>query len=366
MFRGRRPNSRGVLFWRLAFTGSLSLAMSPNASAQTPLPDSAALDRVMRAQADSGFTGVVLVAVGDSVVWRGAYQARGPKLTAGSAFWIASMTKSFTAAAVLKLCDQHRLALQDSLATLFPDVPADKRAITVRQLLTHTAGFSSTYTGGGITSRRAAVAAILAQPLARVPGSGYEYEDDSYELLAAIIEVASGSTWEAYTQRQLLVPAGLTQTGFWCRHPTSVPRPVASYEGVSSRCDSVDVGTSRDDWGHRGANGMSSTADDLLRWMRALAAPKTLGIVGPFDIGIPQVWVRREGAFDISSGYGTRVYTRDGRVTEVWLSGSGDDGHTGVVRALTDGITVIVLSNAGFRGKATWSSLVAHRLFPRG
>jgi CubicO group peptidase (beta-lactamase class C family) len=340
----------------------LAPAVSP-AQQDPPSPDS--IEQVMRTAVDSGFTGVVLVARGDSIIWRSAYDSSGPVLTPGSAFWIASMTKSFTAAAVLKLCDQRRLSLEDSISSILPDVPPDKRSITIRQLLTHTAGFGTTYTGGELASRSEAVRAILAQPLARSPGSGYEYEDGSYELLAAIVEVVSGVAWEDYLQRELLTPAGLTQTGFWCRHPAPVPRPVPGIDGTSSHCDAAAAGTALDDWGHRGANGMSSTVDDLLRWAHALASPATLGFAGSFNPGAPQVWARREGRFDISSGYGTRVYMREGTVTEVWISGSGDDGHTGVVRMLSSGTTIIVLSNAGMRNGATWGALVAHRLAPR-
>ncbi len=100
--------------------------------------------------------------------------------------------------------------------------------------------------------------------------------------------------------------------------------------------------------------------------MHALAAPETLGIAGSYGLTVPQEWVRREGVFDTSSGYGTRIYSKGGRVTEVWLSGSGDDGHTGVVRSLPGGTTISALSNAGFRGDATWGSHVAQRLLPRG
>src|SRR6185295_8465994 len=154
-----------------------------------------------------------------------------------------SITKSFTAAAVLKLNVQRRLALLDGIASFFPETPADKRAITVRQLLTHTAGFGSTYSGGGIASRREAVAAILGQPLARRPGAGYQYEDDSYELLAAIVEVVSGVSWETFVERELLRPAGLTHTGFWCQSRLAVPAPIAGRSGVIRRCGPGDQGT---------------------------------------------------------------------------------------------------------------------------
>jgi hypothetical protein len=79
----------------------------------------------------------------------------------------------------------------------------------------------------------------------------------------------------------------------------------------------------------------------------------------------PRIRVRREGRFDVSYGFGARVYTDSGTVAEVMHSGSGDDGHTGIVRTLRSGETFIVLSNAGMRDGATWSSVVGQRIAPR-
>ena len=109
---------------------------------------------------------------------------------------------------------------------------------------------------------------------------------------------------------------------------------------------------------------MSSTAADLLRWTRALGAHgRVLSAASRTALATPRVLVRHEGDADVHYGYGVRVYTVGGRVTEVMHSGSGDDGHTGVVRVLGGGrLTVIVLSNAGMHAGTTWSSYVGHRL----
>lgn len=334
------------------------------ATLHAQVSDSDSLDAFLRRQAGRGFAGVVTVATADSVLWQGAYGPPHTTRGAGRAFWIASITKSFTAAAILLLAHQGSLSLDDSLPAFFPETPPDKRPITIRQLLTHSAGFGSTYTGGGLSTREAAVRAILSQPLARRPGTGYQYENDGYELLAAIIEVRSGTEWADFLRQRLLLPLGLRQTGFWCSpHPGRAP-PVALGDSTTS-CTMADLHTPRDDWGHRGANGMSSTAADLLRWARLLSHPPMQWSAILEPIGRPALWVRREGAYDVWSGLGSRVYTKGGRVTELWLSGSGDDGHTSVVRALDTGRIIIVLSNSGRRGDATWSSFIALQVLPR-
>src|SRR5690349_13600274 len=101
---------------RLVLATIAVLLVSPTASALRgqARPDTAAIDRIARAQADSGFNGVVLVAVGDSVVLHRTYGPRRFRLRTG--FWIGSMTKGFTAAAILALQQDGRLSVRDSIA----------------------------------------------------------------------------------------------------------------------------------------------------------------------------------------------------------------------------------------------------------
>jgi CubicO group peptidase (beta-lactamase class C family) len=105
------------------------------ASAQTP----ARLNAIARAQADSGFAGVVLVARDSVVMMEKAFSPRdGNPLSVSSQFNIGSMTKGFTAAAILRLRSQHRLSFSDPISRFFPHAPESKRGITVFHVLTHT------------------------------------------------------------------------------------------------------------------------------------------------------------------------------------------------------------------------------------
>jgi CubicO group peptidase (beta-lactamase class C family) len=295
------------------------------------------MDRTVRAQADSGFSGVVLVAVNGSVLLRRAYAAHHQRLRPNSPFWIASMTKGFTAAAILRLQAEGRLKVTDSIGRFIANAPRDKAGITIHQLLTHTAGLGGEYTGGGITERSRAVHAILSQDLIFQPGRGYKYGDDDYELLAAIIEIASEKKWEDYLRTRFLVPLHLKSVGFACENPP-FSKPVC-------------------DWGHKGANGMFASADDILRWSRWLITNAAMN-----EMGRPQILVRKDPPYDVSYGYGVRIYTLNGKVVEIMHSGSGDNEHTSIVRNLGNGLTIIVLSNAGQHEGTTWASFVAHRL----
>jgi CubicO group peptidase (beta-lactamase class C family) len=305
--------------------------------ARIAAPNPARFDAIARAQADSGFSGVVLVARDTVILLERAYAppTRRPVAILRQ-FNIGSMTKGFTAAALLRLRSQHRLSFNDPISDFFPYGPPEKRGITIFHLLTHTSGLRGHSAGTGIMRREGAVNAILSLPLDYPPGTHYRYSDDDYQLLAAIIEVSSRTTWEDYIQRELLEPARMTGTGF---------------QGG--------------DWGHKGANGMRSTARDMFRWVNSIQDARLFSRAESVELGSPLMHVRSEPPFEIHYGYGTRVYVRNGRVAEIMHSGSGDAGNTGIARVLADGTIIIVLSNAGMHRGTTWASYLGQRLVAR-
>jgi CubicO group peptidase (beta-lactamase class C family) len=287
--------------------------------------------------ADSGFSGVVLVAKDTVIIMNKAFSpAAGRPLSIQSQFNIGSMTKGFTAAAILRLRSQHRLSFSDPISRFFPFAPESKRGITVFHLLTHTSGIRGHSAGAGIVRRDGAASAILAQPVDDPPGTRYRYMDDDYQLLAAIIEIASGQSWEDYISHELLQPARMYST---------------SFQGG--------------DWGHKGANGMRSTSRDMYRWLSAIHHEQLFGRAESREMESPLMHVRSEPPFEIHYGYGSRIYVRNGRIAEVMHSGSGDSNNTSIARLLSDGTMVVVLSNAGMHHGTTWAAYVAQRLIPR-
>src|SRR2546422_6011819 len=166
-----------------------------------------------------GFSGSVLVAVNDTVILDDGFghtdAAAKYSVTPATLFNIASITKTFTALGILKLEESGLLKLTDSLGKFFKVVPADKRAITIHELLTHTSGLQQHYVDMGVSSREPAVKNILDDTVKFVPGSDFQYSNENYELLAAIIEVVSGKSYERFTDDAILAPAKMTNTHFW-------------------------------------------------------------------------------------------------------------------------------------------------------
>src|SRR4029079_17357401 len=130
--------------------------------------------------------------------------------TPDTSYPIASVSKHFTAAAILRLADQGRLGLDDPLSRFFPAARPRIGALTLRHLLDHTSGL----TRGGPTPRAAALSVLERGGTARGQGEDWDYSNYNYSLLGLVIEKASGRDYGRYIQEEFAAPLGLTGTGY--------------------------------------------------------------------------------------------------------------------------------------------------------
>jgi CubicO group peptidase (beta-lactamase class C family) len=327
----------------------------------------ARVDSLVTSEARAGFSGVVLIARGDSVLLHQAYgnaaAARPP--TGEPAFWLASNSKQFTATAILRLQEAGRLRVTDSIGTFFKDVPADKRAITIHQLLTHTSGLPSADKAEGVLDRDRAVAEILRLRLGSRPGESYSYSNDGYTLLAAIVDVASDVGFDAFVRDSLLGRAGLTHSGVWGQERPDAPIAALADPRHAKR-DSPTIyrdGHSVGNWGYRGPGGAYATAGDVQRWIRALRSGRILGDPSLRALLGRHVMVREDTSSQSFAGYGWGVRVEQGR--DVSYGHVGDDdwlGHNGVIRFDPEGGIVVVLSNSGEVDGEGWASRVNRKI----
>lgn len=293
------------------------------------------LDRQLGLEAEAGFSGAVLVSRRGTVLLDKAYGAvDGTPMRPSTRFWIASMGKQFTAAAVLHAEERGLLHLADPLSRFFPDAPADKARLTLLQLLTHQSGLPQRYVAQGVSDRSAAVRLILGQPAESSPGTRFSYSNDNYCLAAAALEVATGRRYEAYVRDALLRPSGLKDTGFAATTGAHLVAPAR--QARPSRL-------SRRDWGTVGAGGMFSTTRDLHAWYAALRGGKVLGPESVALLFTPYVAIS-EG----TSGLGWFLSRPDDRVKRVFTRGNDSFGPNGLVYAYPDAdVVVVILSHAG-------------------
>ena len=337
----------------------LSLAL-----AQAGDPSSIArVDSLATSEARAGFSGVVLIAQGDSVLLDRAYGKVAATAAAGGepAFWLASNSKQFTAAAILRLQEAGRLRVTDSIGVFFKDVPLDKRAITIHQLLTHTSGLPTSYKAEGVVDRDGAVSVILRQRLGSRPGEKYSYSNDGYNLLAAIVDIASGVGFDAFLRDSLFRPVGMMHSGVWGQEQPDVPiATLADPRHTTGRLPTIyRDGRSVGNWGYRGPGGVYATASDVHRWIQALRSGRILSESSLRAMLGRHVLVREDTTVQNFAGYGWGVRVEHGR--DVSYGHVGDDdwlGHNGVIRFTPEGSIVVVLSNSGEVDGEGWASRV--------
>lgn len=243
-----------------------------------------------RTQAPSA---VVAIVRDDRVVFRKAYGFReGERRLAadvGTLYEIGSITKQFTAAAILQLRDGGKLALDDKLSKYLPDAPhADE--VTLRQLLSHTSGLPEYLDGPGVeqeATRPATFAQLMARiagkPLVFAPGSRMTYNNSGYILLGRVIEVVSHQSYRDYVRRHLLDRAGMKRT-FTVADESRLADMAVGYRiehGAVQRAPTI-----HDSFGWSAGN-LVSTVDDLVSWSNALAHGKIVSGASYKDMTTP-------------------------------------------------------------------------------
>jgi CubicO group peptidase (beta-lactamase class C family) len=222
--------------------------------------------------------GTVLAARGDRIVYCEGFgmadrEAR-IAATCHTVFDVGSITKQFTAAAILKLEAMGKLRVTEPISAYVGPVPADKRGITVHHLLTHTAGFEEALGDDyDPLSRDAMLSGALASTLLSAPGEEFHYSNLGYSVLAAIVEKVSGIGYEQFLAEHLFAPAGMRSTGY------VLPRWVHDQVAVEYDADGNGRGRPYEHpwavdgphWNLRGNGGILSTARDMFRWHRALS-----------------------------------------------------------------------------------------------
>ncbi len=289
----------------------------------------------------------LLVARGDEVLYRGAVGradiAAGTPLTADGLFRIGSVTKQFSAAAVLRLAEDGKLSLDDPLSKFVPDYPSGDK-VTVRQLLDHTSGIRSYTDMPGMMEGPIRDDLTTAALIDRfkdekpdfAPGADWRYNNSGYVLVGAVIEAASGKPWHRYLHDTFFAPLGMDDTGYGA-DPAIVARQVRGY-----RYDDGKPGDSRpiSMTQPHAAGALVSTVGDLHTWNRALHEGRVLKDASYLAMITPS-------GKATGNKYGFGIGTGSVRNRPMLAHGGGIFGFTSTLNYLPgDDITVAVLQNA--------------------
>ena len=287
----------------------------------------AQIDQVLRQKSDAReIPGVVAVAAtSKEVTYQGAFGKRDlskdDAMTTDSVFWIASMTKAITAAGAMQLVEQGRLALEAPIGNVLPDLAAPqvlegfdangepklrpaRNPITLRHLLTHTAGFcydlwngdmvqylAKTGTPGIISCQNAA----LKTPLTSDPGTRWEY-GINIDFVGKAVEAASGKRLDTYLRDSLLAPLGMTDTGFKIGDAQRQRLVGMHARGPDGSLAPIPFELEQNPEFHMGGGGLYSTAGDYIKFTQMILnkgrgngnqvlRPETVAMMGQNHIG---------------------------------------------------------------------------------
>lgn len=255
-------------------------------------------------------------------------------------FRLGSITKQFTAMAILQLYDKQMLQIDDYVEKYFPGT-LNGNKITIKNLLTHTSGIMES----------------LDKELAFTPGAQISYSNTGYNLLGKIIEKVSGLSYEKYLQENIFKPLGMNNTGY--EHPDIKVRNCATGYIISDNGSYTDIGES-DVSGAFSAGALYSTAEDMFRWDQALYTEKLVK-ASTLNQAFSQATLN-DGS-TIKYGFGWMVSQWRG-IKEVGHGGDITGFNSYIARYPDEQFTVIVLSNIEMRppGPLPDAGILAHKI----
>jgi CubicO group peptidase (beta-lactamase class C family) len=287
----------------------------------------AQIDQILRQKSEAKeIPGVVAMAAdGNDVIYQGAFGkrdlAKANDMTVDSVFWIASLTKAVTAAGAMQLVEQGKLQLDEPIGKLLPDLASPqvlegfdakgepklrpaKSAITLRQLMTHTAGFCYNMWNGdmgtyldktGTPAVTTCKNAALKTPIVSDPGTRWEY-GTNIDFVGKAVEAASGKRLDAYLRDHLFTPLGMTDTSFKLTDSQRTRLVGMHARGEDGTLASIPFEMEQEPEFHMGGGGLYGTAADYLRFCQMILnkgkgngnqvlKPETVATMGQNHIG---------------------------------------------------------------------------------
>ena len=290
------------------------------------------------------FSGTVLVARDGVPVFTRSYGMANYELdvpnSARTVYRIASLTKQFTALAVMQLQEQGKLKVGDPICQYIDQCPAAWKPITLRHLLTHTSGienYSSLSEWDEVLALRSykrpeLVALFRDLPLRFTPGEQFKYSNSGYVLLGMAIERASGKSYGDYLREKIFTPLGMSQT-VYDESRTLLPNRASGYYSLGTRFVNAPYMSPTVSYA---AGGIQSTVGDVLLWDQALYSERLLSRKSLDEMFTP---VKK------GYGYGWQIGEKLGR-RSIEHSGSENGFSTYLLRFPAERVTVIVLSNS--------------------
>ncbi|HEU5051631.1 MAG TPA: serine hydrolase domain-containing protein [Hanamia sp.] len=294
----------------------------------------------------TGFNGAILVAKRGQVIFEDYHgyfnlQKKDSLIGKHTAFHIASVSKTFTAMATLKLVQMGKLSLDDDVRKFFPAFPYEN--VKVKDLLSHRSGLPNYLyfmdklgwdIHQHVKNQDVLDYLIKYKPAATKPNTHFTYCNTNYALLGLIIEKASGESYADFLQQQIFTPLHMNDTYVWNIKDSATAMPSYNYRGRPEAFTFLDCGF--------GDKNIYSTPEDLLKWDQALYTDQFL----PQDL-IEKAYTpysnEKPGIRNYGYGWRMNVYP-DGRKV-IYHNGWWHGNNAVFIRMIQDSVTIIVLGN---------------------
>jgi CubicO group peptidase (beta-lactamase class C family) len=336
------------------------------AAAETPSQTADALLNGLTKTNDPGLA--VLVAQDGKILFEKCYGLADVEhhvpITPQTTFRIASITKQFTASAILKLQEGGKLSVNDKLSRYIPDFPRGNE-VTLRQLLIHTSGIRRYTDKPGFfdrvtnaTTTEAIIEAMKKDSYEFDPGTQWRYDNSGYMLLGYIVEKVSGQSYGDFLRENFFVPLGMTNTGVYRAH-LDLPREALGYSlGKNGFKRALNWDMS---WAG-GAGALYSTVEDLYRWNEGIFNGRVLNAAS-LKAAFTPVRMNEDKTDDLWNDYGYGwMIGHDRALREIWHDGGIDGFGSCLLRAPDEQFTAVVLANAEPSRPKANTTLLAHRL----
>jgi CubicO group peptidase (beta-lactamase class C family) len=315
----------------------------------------------MQRYRQENFNGAVLIAHNGRPIYQQTFGyadlATKDVLTQSTPFELASISKTFTSTAILKLNDQGLLDLDAPVKLYFPDFPYE--AVTIRHLLSHRSGLPDyVFMGNSFITDRTHymsnedVVNIFAKkkaPLLFTPNSKFEYSNSNYAILAAIVSKVTGMKFQAYMRDSIFMPLGMWHSFVFDYEDTTQKEYAKTHDAYGQKLKDVCFD------GAVGDKGVYSTAEDMLKWDNALKTGKVLSEESLEEAYKPRSFERE--SFDNSEtknyGYGWRMSKQADGNNIIYHNGWWHGNNNVFARNLRDNTTIIVLGNRLNQGNYT-------------
>lgn len=330
----------------VVFLSIIFVATSHLAHAQ-PTPDSgliakaeALIEPIVKADQ---FSGSILVARNGVPLFRQSFGLANREWdvpnTPDTKFRIGSITKEFTATAILQLAEGGKLSIDDPVSKYYVEAPPAWKDITIKHLLTHTSGIPSYtaiphfFAADARLDRKPEEIIKLTQdkPLEFAPGSKFSYDNSGYIILGYIIEKVSGENYADYVQHHIFDPLGMKSTGYDVSE-TIIPKRASGYDWAKTKLINTPYLSMTEPYS---AGSLYSTVDDMLLWDQALYSGKLLS---------PHSYQEMFTDYGHGYGFGWVIDNQFGH-QHIWHNGGINGFISRLDRYPHDKLTVIVLSN---------------------